>query len=281
MGLTLVKAENADVTCTNGKGSCIDYALVTSSFVEAIVGMKAVKAVPWGPHYRLRIRFRTDIKNMTTPEIVRPKPIEEAVKELEKLGLTEPNSEGIPRISWEEAVKITRGMVAAARKRKQPEVQEYAEAIGITDSMERATWQYAEWFAAAEIRLLSAKGVKVKWMTNTQMAKFCGRGLPWEVRQRPVCESKKQDYIEEQAWHVTAGDVCGRPVGHDCRNTGADEAEEKHGPQTGGSRQRILKEDIRGERRERKHGRNYAKSCSPKRKRRKRQEEAGEAEEKE
>ena len=81
---------------------------------------------------------------------------------MKKLGLAEPNSEGIPRISWDEAVKITKGMVAAARKRKQPDVQEYANAIGITESMEKATWQYAEWSAAAEIRLLSAKGAKAK-----------------------------------------------------------------------------------------------------------------------
>ena len=79
-------------------------------------------------------------------------------------------------------------------------MQEYAKEIGITESMERATWQYAEWSASAEIRLLSSKGVKVKRMTKSQMANFCGRGLPWEVKQRPMCGSKKQDYIEEQAW---------------------------------------------------------------------------------
>ena len=46
LGLTLVRAENSDITCTSGQGSCIDYALVTSGFTEAIVDMKAVKAVP-------------------------------------------------------------------------------------------------------------------------------------------------------------------------------------------------------------------------------------------
>ena len=129
------------------------------------------------------------------------------MKELEKLELTEPNSEGTPKISWAEAIKLTSNMVTAARKRKQPEVQAYAREIGITESMEKTTWQYAEWSAAAELRLMSSKGVKVKWMTNSQMVKFCGRGLPWEVKQRPLCCGKKQDYIEEQAWHVTAGDA--------------------------------------------------------------------------
>ena len=194
LGLTLIRADNTDITCTSGKGSCIDYALVTSGFTDAIVDLKAVKAVPWGPHFGLRIRFRTNMKNMTVPEIVRPKPIDEAVKELEKLGLTEDNSEGTPKITWSEAIRITKGMIDKTKKRQtQPEVQEYAEAIGIEESMRKATWQYAEWSAAAEVRLLSAKGAKVKWMTNSQMEKCCGIGLPWEVRQRPICGSKEQN----------------------------------------------------------------------------------------
>ena len=107
------------------KGSCIDYALATSGFTEAIVDMKAVKVVPWGPHYGLRIRFRTNLKSLTIPEIVRPMPIEEAVKELGKIGLTENNDERKPRITWEEAKRITRKMVDKARERQnQPEVEE-------------------------------------------------------------------------------------------------------------------------------------------------------------
>ena len=124
LGLTLVKADNSSMTCTSGKGSCIDSALVTSGFTEAIVDMKAVKVVPWGPRYGLRIRFKTDLKSLTIPEIVRPMPIEEAVKEFGKMGLTENNDEGTPRITWEEAKKITKKMVDKARKRQsQPEAQ--------------------------------------------------------------------------------------------------------------------------------------------------------------
>ena len=117
LGLTLIKADNASKTCASGKGSCIDYALVTSKFTEAIVDLNTEEVVPWGPHYGLRIRFKTDLKNLTIPEIRRPMPIEAAVKELEKLGLTESNEEGKPKITWEEAKKITRETVDKARKR--------------------------------------------------------------------------------------------------------------------------------------------------------------------
>ena len=141
LGLTRVRADNSDTTCTSGQGSCIDYALVTSGFTETIVDMKAVKAVPWGPHYGMRIRFKTNMENMTIPEVVRPMPIDEAVKELGKLGLAEENEEGVPKVTWEEAIKITRRMVHKARKKQtQPKVQEYAEAIRIGENMKIATW---------------------------------------------------------------------------------------------------------------------------------------------
>ena len=86
----------------------------------------------------MRIRFKTDMKSLTIPEVVRPMSIEEVVKELETLGLTEENEEGVPTITWEEATKITRRMVDKARKKQtQPEVQEYAEAIGIEKNMNK------------------------------------------------------------------------------------------------------------------------------------------------
>ena len=158
------------------------------------------------------------MKSLTIPEIVRPMPIEEAVKELGKMGLTENNEEGTPRITWEEAKKITRQMVDKARKRQtQPEVQEYAEAIGIERSMRKATWQYAEWSAAVEVRLLSAKCVKVK-MDDKQAD---GEVL----RKRATVGGKAKTSMRKQRAELCRGTglerKCGRsvhkrPTGHDC-----------------------------------------------------------------
>ena len=80
--------------------------------------------------------------------------------------------------------------------------------------MAKATWQYAQWSAAAELRMLSAKGVKVKSLTQKHIEANCGRGLPCALKQQPVECKKKEDYIEEQAWHVEAkeafsGDLLG------------------------------------------------------------------------
>ena len=99
LGPTLIRPDKSKTTCTSGKGSCIDYALVTTGYADTIVSVKAVKAVPCGLRYGLRIKFKTNIKSLTVPEIVRPRPIEEAVEQLRKLGLVEENTEEVPRIS--------------------------------------------------------------------------------------------------------------------------------------------------------------------------------------
>lgn len=72
--------------------------------------------------------------------------------------------DGLPKITWAEAKRMTRKTVEKALERKQLEATEYAEATGITKNMARATCQYANWSAATERRLLSSKGVKVRML---------------------------------------------------------------------------------------------------------------------
>ena len=43
--------------------------------------------------------------------------------------------------------------------------------------MARATREYAEWSAAAELRLLSSEGVDIDRFTPEDYRKYCGRGL--------------------------------------------------------------------------------------------------------
>ena len=144
-------------------------------------------------HGDRRIKFKTRIQSLTAPEIVRPRPIEEAVEQLRKTGLVEDNKDETPRISWAEAKKLTRMMVERALKRKQPEVQEYADDIGITKSMAKATWQYAQLSVATELIMLSSKGVKVRSLSEKHIDANCGRGLPWAVKQQSIgCKTKQR-----------------------------------------------------------------------------------------
>ena len=46
-----------------------------------------------GPRYGLRIKFKTNIKSLIVPGTVRPRPIEEAVEQLRKLGPVEDNKD--------------------------------------------------------------------------------------------------------------------------------------------------------------------------------------------
>lgn len=263
LGLTLIRLENSTNTCTCGRGSCIDYALVTLGYTDAIVDIKAVKAAPWGPHDGLRIKFRTNIKSMFVPEIVRPRPVEEAVKELAKLDLIEPDEEEIPRISWAESKRTTRKSVETAMKRKQPEVQEYVENIGIAKSMAKTTWQYAQWSAAAELRMLSAKGVKVKSLTQKQVEANCGRGLPWAVKHQPIECKKKEDYIEEQAWHVKAKEAfSGDLLGMIAETLVLMMQRRSKGRVLDEQRQRFREKDPRRKRLQKRHGRDNGQSSS-------------------
>ena len=83
-------------------------------------------------------------------------------------------------------------------------MEDYAEALGILDSVKKATRQYAEWSAAAELRMLSTKGVKVRRMRRNDIEENCGRGMPWKVEQREIGPTKHERVIEEQAWEVGA-----------------------------------------------------------------------------
>ena len=38
----------------------LDYALVTTNFMGAIVSLKADTTIPWRPHYGMRICFKMD-----------------------------------------------------------------------------------------------------------------------------------------------------------------------------------------------------------------------------
>ena len=42
--------------------------------------MEAVEAVPWGPRYGIRVKFRRDTKGILVPEVVRPLKLNNAVE---------------------------------------------------------------------------------------------------------------------------------------------------------------------------------------------------------
>ena len=82
LGLTLIRPEGTDITCASGSGSMIDYALVTTRFPVVVMHVEAVKTVPWGPHYGLRAKFRTDTASIMISEVVRAPERSQAVAQL-------------------------------------------------------------------------------------------------------------------------------------------------------------------------------------------------------
>ena len=62
----------------------LDYALVTTNFLGAIVSLKADTSIPWRPHYGLRIRFKMDTEAVQIPEVVRPLAFKQACEKLKE-----------------------------------------------------------------------------------------------------------------------------------------------------------------------------------------------------
>ena len=129
LGLTLVRPEGVDITCTSGKGAMLDYVLVTTRFATAVVSVKAVQSVPWGPHYGIRVMYRTDTADIMAPEVVRPPKLEKPVDTLRRLGWVEENPNKEPTMTWEEARKLTQSMVDNSLKKVNKECDEYTERI--------------------------------------------------------------------------------------------------------------------------------------------------------
>ncbi len=87
IGMTLIRPSNATVTCHMGKGSLIDYALITTKYLPMVLSVMTDEAVPWAPHTGLRVRLRLKCKHIVTKEVRRPKPYTDTVDFFKAKGL--------------------------------------------------------------------------------------------------------------------------------------------------------------------------------------------------
>ena len=51
----VLKPEACEATCTSGKGRLLDYVLAGNGAEAIIASVKAVRDVPWGPHFGIRV----------------------------------------------------------------------------------------------------------------------------------------------------------------------------------------------------------------------------------
>ena len=102
-----------------------------------------------------------DTADIRVPEVVRPVVLEKAVEQLEKKGLRYSKSEAKDEPTWEQARAVTQQMVNESLQHPNMQCEEYAQMIGMQEQMKEATRKYAEWSAAAEIRMLAAERIKI------------------------------------------------------------------------------------------------------------------------
>ena len=76
--------------------------------------------------------------------------------------------------------------------------------LGVNCGMAKATRQYADRSAAAELRMLSKEGVLVHKVSRKEIALYCGRGMPWRTKMVTVGGETGKHIIANQAWSVRA-----------------------------------------------------------------------------
>ena len=72
LGLTLIAPSNVLNTCSQGKGSMIDYVLVTKGHEALIHSVAADILVPWKPHKGIRVVMKGAADNISITEVFRP-----------------------------------------------------------------------------------------------------------------------------------------------------------------------------------------------------------------
>ena len=93
-GLTLIRPNGGKQLRSAGEGSVIDYALVTTSYVSAIISAEAVRDVPLGTHCGFRATFKTNTAEIEIPEIVRPESLKIALEQSPRRGFSTPKTFG-------------------------------------------------------------------------------------------------------------------------------------------------------------------------------------------
>ncbi len=106
LGAVVIRPTGGEITCHQGKGSLIDYALC-SRVLAPYVRIEIVSKVPWEPHDGLRVKVVREAKAFMVTRLRRPL----AMSELEKR-----QPRGKPKeVSWDTAVSMAEAAVGSIR----------------------------------------------------------------------------------------------------------------------------------------------------------------------
>ena len=175
-GAAIIRPEGVEATCRKGRGTLIDYAIVSKNIVPIIKSCQGVPEVPWAPHIGLRLVINAEPEKVLIRKLMRPRPVvgaeqgdalsrpgkdDEQERAREDLDPGEGRRKGgaigvqeRPEV-WAQAVQETAAADRASRGPPQGQefakkhCTEYAEKMGVGALAETLCSRLTEWSRAA------------------------------------------------------------------------------------------------------------------------------------
>jgi hypothetical protein len=72
-GAAIVLPEGAEATCRKGRGTLIDYAIMSKNLVPIVKRCQGVDEVPWAPHIGIRLVISAEPKKVLVRKLMRPR----------------------------------------------------------------------------------------------------------------------------------------------------------------------------------------------------------------
>ena len=72
-GAAVIRPEGVEATCRKGRGTLIDYAIVSKNIVPLVKSCQGVPKVPWAPHIGIRLVISAEPKKVLVRKLMRPR----------------------------------------------------------------------------------------------------------------------------------------------------------------------------------------------------------------
>jgi len=144
-----VAPSGCTTTCHQGKGSLIDFMIISDQLLGYIISFVAITDVPWGPHDGLMLTLarnpKASMSRLAPPEPRKLRPDKEAA--------------GTSPLSWEEAEAEATEYVEGNSIDFPAEVVEAAAKLGTAATSAALTRSYRIWARANALQALAARGI--------------------------------------------------------------------------------------------------------------------------
>lgn len=180
MDAVVIRPTGQPATCTQRGGSAPDYAIVSAA-LASLVDLRVDEAVPFAPHFALRMTIKSPTKEITVKQIALPKKIDDALL-IGKAPTLPPQG----TMTWEEAQRAAdegmnyRGRLMSPQLADQ---QAVAEHLGCLDEAIDNGVAYWRWARANEAQRLAHYGGNFR---DEAFQEHIGRGAPVVFKAVPL-----------------------------------------------------------------------------------------------